>query len=212
MDAAGDLVDTIVAAGVRDSRVLDAVRAVPRAAFVPEGHEHEAGFDAPVVLPHGQTTSQPSLVARMVEALGLTGEERVLEVGTGYGYQTALLAHLATFVVSIERYADLAASARENLARQGISNAEVVAGDGTQGVPERAPYDALIVSAAFPEVPAPLVQQLRVGGRAVQPIGSGGGESVILFDQRPEGLRRRHELTPARFVRLVGDYGYLEHD
>lgn len=210
MAAQGDLAYTLVAAGVKDERVLDAVRSIPREAFVPPGHEHEADLDAPVPLPHGQTTSQPSLVARMVEALGLTGKERVLEIGTGYGYQTALLARLATFVVSIDRWDELAARARENLARQGIDNTEVLSGDGTQGVPEHAPYDAIVVSAAFPEVPAPLVEQLRVGGRVIQPIGSGGGESVVLFDLRPEGLVRRQELTPARFVRLVGGHGYPE--
>lgn len=205
-----DLIALLLAAGVRERRTLDAARAVPRDAFVPPGLEGEAYLDRPVPLPQGQVTSQPSLVAQMVEALELTGTERVLEVGTGYGYQSALLSRLAASVVTIERWAELAEAARSNLERQGIDNVEVVAGDGSQGVPERAPYDAIVVSAAFPEVPGPLAEQLRLGGRLVQPIGAGGGETVAVFERVSGGMRRRYELTPARFVRLVGRHGYPE--
>lgn len=210
MDASEDLADVAVAAGVRDPRVLDAVRGVPRERFVPPGYEHEARFDAPVPIPHEQVTSQPSLIARMVEALGLTGEERVLEIGSGYGYQTALLARLAASVVAVERWAKLAEGTRENLTRQGIGNVTVVTGDGSQGEPAHAPYDAVVVAAAFPEVPDPLVEQLRLGGRLVQPIGSGGAESVVLFERTARGLDRVEELSPARFVRLLGRHGYPE--
>lgn len=202
------LVHAAVRAGVTDDAVLDAVRAVPRSAFVPPERAAEAYRDAPLPIPRGMVTSQPSLIARMVEALGLTGVEHVLEVGTGYGYQTALLAYLAGHVVSIERWPELAARARANLAAQGIANVEVIVGDGTEGVPEHAPYDAVLVSAAFPKVPEPLVEQLQVGGRLVQPIGPGGLEDVTVFQRTPVGLARRGHVCPASFVRLYGRHGY----
>lgn len=204
------LVHTLEAVGVRDPRVLDAVRGVPRARFVPPAFAAHATLDEPVPIPHEQVTTQPSLSARMVEGLHLSGRERVLEVGTGYGYQTALLAYLAAHVVSVERFGDLAERARRNLARQGVDNVEVVVGDGSEGVPSRAPYDAVLVSAAFPEVPAPLVEQLRVGGRLVQPIGSGGAEEVVAFERVRGGLERRETLTMANFVRLYGRHGFRE--
>lgn len=210
MASDGGLIRAVVAAGVRDERVLEACRRVSREAFVSSEFTDDAQLDVPVPISHGQVTSQPSLVARMVEALGLKGEEHVLEVGSGYGYQTALLAHLAATVMGIERWEDMVSRARDNLASQGIGNALVVTGDGTQGWPERAPYDAVILSAAFPEVPAPLTEQLRQGGRLVQPIGSGGGESVLLFERTASGVVSRDEVSPARFVPLYGRYGYAE--
>jgi len=144
----------------------------------------------------------------MIEALELTGSERVLEVGTGYGFQTALLSHISGFVWSVERWPDVAETARENLARHGAGNVEVAAGDGTEGLPEHAPYDAILVSAAFPAVPPPLAEQLAPGGRLVQPIGSGGQEEVILFEKQPEGLVRRRTVTGAHFVRLYGAHAF----
>lgn len=205
-----DLVAAAQAVGVTDVRVLAAMRATPRAAFVPADHVVDAYADTPIPIPHGQVTTQPSLSASMIAALALTGSERVLEVGTGYGYQTALLAALAAQVVSVERWADLAATARRNLAAHGVGNAEVVVGDGTRGAPEHAPFDAVLVSAAFPEVPPPLVEQLRAGGRLVQPIGRGGGEQVVLFARTGEGLVPRATVTPANFVRLIGEYGFKD--
>jgi protein-L-isoaspartate(D-aspartate) O-methyltransferase len=198
----------VVATHVSDRRVLDAFRAVPRADFVPPGLAREAYLDEPLPIPHRQVTTQPSLVARMVEALALRGDERVLEVGSGYGFQTAVLAHLADFVWSVERWPDLAATARENLARAGVENAEVIVGDGSEGVPYRAPFDAVLVSAAFPEVPPPLVEQLASGGRLVQPLGSGGDEDVVLLERSAAGLERRRTITGARFVRLFGKHGF----
>ena len=153
-------------------------------------------------------TTQPSLPARMIQGLQLASGDHVLEIGTGPGFQTALLARLAASAMSIERRPDLAGQARRNLARHGIGNAQVLAGDGSRGLPEGAPYDAILVSAAFPQVPAPLAAQLRIGGRLVQPIGPGGSEQVVLFERSASGLERRHMLTLARFVRLHGRYGF----
>jgi protein-L-isoaspartate(D-aspartate) O-methyltransferase len=195
-------------AGVDDPRVLDAMRRVPRAAFVPLDQVELAYDDEPVPIPHRQVTTQPSLSARMVQALRLVGDEHVLEVGTGYGYQTALLAQLASFVISIERWPDLAEQARRNLAAQSITNIQVVDGDGTEGLPSAAPYDAILVSAAFPNVPEPLVSQLRIGGRLVQPIGPGGAERVTVFERAVDGLVSRTLVCHARFVRLYGRHGY----
>jgi protein-L-isoaspartate(D-aspartate) O-methyltransferase len=144
----------------------------------------------------------------MIEALGLEGSERVLEVGTGYGFQTALLAHLSGFVWSVERWPDVTGTARTNLAHHGATNVEVVVGDGTEGLPEHAPYDAILVSAAFPSVPPPLAEQLALGGRLVQPMGSGGDERVVLFEKGLQGLVRRHTIVGAHFVRLYGTHAF----
>ena len=195
---------------MRDARVLDALREVPRVGFVPPDLTERAHLDRPLPIPHEQVTTQPSLTAKMIEALELSGSERVLEVGTGYGFQTALLAHLSDFVWSVERFPDVAETAKNNLARHGVENVEVVAGDGSEGLPEHAPYDAILVSAAFPSVPPPLAEQLVVGGRLVQPIGSGGQEAVILFEKGPGGLVRRRTVTGAHFVRLYGAHAFPE--
>jgi protein-L-isoaspartate(D-aspartate) O-methyltransferase len=195
-------------AGVDDPRVLNAMRTVPRAVFVPLDQVELAYHDAPIPIPHGQVTTQPSLSATMIQALRLAGTEHVLEVGTGYGYQTALLAQLASFVTSIERWPDLAEMARQRLTAQDIRNVSIVDGDGTEGVPAAAPFDAILVSAAFPRVPLPLVDQLRVGGRLVQPIGRGGAERVTVFERNMEGLVSLEVVSHARFVRLYGRHGY----
>lgn len=204
------LVWNIIAEGVHDPRLLDALRAVPRAGFVPPNLAEQAYEDKPLPIPRGQVTTQPSLVARMVEALGLEGSERVLEVGAGYGWQTALLSHLCSFVWAVERFGDVAEVARENLARFGVTNAEVVAADGTNGLPEHAPYDAILVAAAFPSVPRPLEEQLAVGGRLVQPVGPGGREEVVLFEKGTRGLVRRRTIVGAHFVKLHGAHAFPE--
>jgi protein-L-isoaspartate(D-aspartate) O-methyltransferase len=200
------LVEAARAAGVRDERVLDAIAAVPRADFVPPEYGRYAAVDAPIPIPHDQVTTQPSLVARMVEALALTGDERVLEIGTGHGWQTALLARLAREVFSVERFADLAETARAALA--GTDNVSIVVGDGSEGLAEHAPFDAIVVTAAYPLVPAPLAEQLAEGGRLVQPIGHGGDEDVVLFEKRRDGLDQVRVITGAHFVRLHGRYGF----
>jgi protein-L-isoaspartate(D-aspartate) O-methyltransferase len=202
-----DLVRVLRAEGIRDRRVLAAFRVVPRARFVPPEAAGQAYLDVPVRIPHGQVTTQPSLIAAMVAALGLTGGERVLEVGTGLGFQTAILARLARRVVSVERFADLAAQARANLAAAGVDGVTVVVGDGTLGVPEHAPYQAIVVSAASPRVPGPLVAQLDDGGRLVHPVGPGGREEVTVFTKRADRLVADTRLVPARFVPLVGAHG-----
>jgi protein-L-isoaspartate(D-aspartate) O-methyltransferase len=203
-----NLVTACRLAGVRDKRLLALVARVPRAAFVPPELTDEAYLDMPVMITHCQTTSQPSLIGMMVEALALEGGEKVLEVGTGYGYQTALLAGLAREVWSIELWPDMVESARRAIAGEGITNAHLLVGDGTLGLPEQAPFEAIILTAAYPEVPEPLVEQLAAGGRLVQPIGPGGRERVTLFTKEPEELVAERVLAGARFVRLYGKHGY----
>ncbi len=203
-----DLAQLVRVAGVRDARVLEAVAEVPRAAFVPVGAERRAYLDEPIPIPGGQVTTQPSLVARMLEALALQGHERVLEIGTGYGYQTALLARLAAHVLSIERLPELARAGARNLSRHGASNVEVVVADGSAGMEARAPFDAIVVSAAFTSVPRPLAAQLVPRGRLVQPIGPGGRDEVVLFERASKDIVRRRSVTPAHFVKLYGAYGF----
>jgi protein-L-isoaspartate(D-aspartate) O-methyltransferase len=202
-----DLVRVLRAEGIRDRRVLAAFRAVPRARFVPPAAAGQASLDEPIRIPHGQVTTQPSLIARMVAALGLTGSEWVLEVGTGLGFQTAILACLAGEVISVERFPALAAQARANLAAAGLAQVTVVVGDGTLGVPEHAPYQAIVVAAASPQVPWPLVEQLAPGGRLVHPVGPGGREQVTAFHKEAGQLVADARLTPAYFVPLVGAHG-----
>ena len=182
--------------------VVEAFRAIDRAAFVPHDARREAYRDRPVGLPAGQTTSQPSLIARMIDALDLRADHKVLEVGTGFGFQTALLARLAGEVYSVERHKVLAEAARRNLAAAGVV-ATVVVADGWKGLPEFAPYDAIVVSAAAPEVPVDLVSQLREKGRMVIPVERPAGAEVVLYERRGDDLRAVRVLTPARFVPLV---------
>jgi protein-L-isoaspartate(D-aspartate) O-methyltransferase len=203
------LASAAIASGVRDPRVLAALADVPRAAYVPEHARNQADLDRPIPIGAAQVTTQPSLVAAMVEALALTGGERVLEIGAGLGYQAAVLARLAGEVWSVERRPEFAAAARANLEREGVSNVHVEEGDGSLGLPERAPFDAIVVAAAHPQVPPPLALQLAPGGRLVQPIGPSGAEDVTLFARRPDGrLVRRRSIVRAYFVALYGRHGF----
>lgn len=186
-----------------DPSVVAAFEKVDRADFVPPEHVDLAYADRPVGLPEGQTTSQPSLIARMVEAARPGSADRVLEVGTGYGFQTALLAQLAQEVVSIERFPALAEAARKNLEKTGITNVRVIVGDGWGGVPAEAPFDAIVVSAAATKVPPALAAQLRDGGRLVIPVKSRSSDEVLLFQKNGDRLERMALITPARFVPLV---------
>lgn len=202
-----NLVLDLVDKGIQDKRVLDAFGQIRRVDFVPEAFAREAYRDEPVSIGHSQVTSQPSLIAVMVQALRLTGSEKVLEIGTGVGFQTAILARLCQEVFSVEILADLAMAAESNLRKAGIQNAHVVVGDGSLGLPAHAPFDGIIVSAAAPEVPQPLVDQLKDGGRLVQPIGPGGDEAVTCFHKLHEKLIEEKEITGAYFVPLWGAFG-----
>jgi protein-L-isoaspartate(D-aspartate) O-methyltransferase len=202
-----DLVAAAEGGGVRDVRILEAFRRVRREGFVPLDWVGLAYEDRPIAIAHHQVTTQPSLVARMIDGLRLEGTERVLEVGTGLGFQTALLSVLAREVFSIERFPGLAEAARANLEDAGIEGATIVAGDGTLGLVEHAPYQAIVVSAASPEVPRPLIDQLADGGRLVHPLGPGGREIVVAFRKEGDGLVEERRLVPAHFVPLIGRHG-----
>ena len=202
------LVDTLRQKGVRDLAVLHAIRQVPRHLFVPESVRHRAYDDAALPIGAGQTISQPYVQARYLELIGLTGRERVLEVGTGSGYQTALLAVLTETVFSVERLPALAASARTALESAGIRNATVLVGDGTLGWRPFAPYDAILVAAASPEIPEPLVEQLAPGGRMVIPLGDRDTQSLTLVRRDLAAGVRITTLGDVRFVPLVGKHGF----
>lgn len=188
--------------------MLEALFSVPRASFLPATMQAEAGDDCAIPIGYAQTTSQPSLIALMLEALELTPDDTVLEIGTGLGYQAAVLARLARHVFSVERMAELAEAARANLRKENAGNVEVVTGDGTLGLPGAGPFGAIVVAAAFVSVPEPLSAQLAPGGRLVMPLGNGGGELVKVFEKRGSELAEVRVLCGARFVPLVGVNGF----
>jgi len=193
--------------GVRSERVLAAMRAVPRHEFVPQAFFDEAYADKPLPIGEGQTISQPYMVAVMSEALELTGAERVLEVGTGCGYQAAVLSLLAGEVYTMETHASLALGAQQRLERLGYANVHVHTGDGTLGLPELAPFEGIVVTAGAPEMPPPLLEQLTEGGRLVIPVGK--EEQQELWAVRREGEKTSSRVVNhCRFVPLVGRYGW----
>jgi protein-L-isoaspartate(D-aspartate) O-methyltransferase len=188
--------------GITDQRVLDAMARVPRHEFAPERYRDQAYEDHPLPIAEGQTISQPYIVAIMLQALALKASDRVLEIGTGSGYVTALLAELTGEVISIERHATLASAARELLSRLGYSKATVVVGDGTRGFAECAPYDAILVSAAASELPLELVEQLAEGGRLMIPVGCDDSQQLHLIEKR-NGKPKTTLREMCRFVPLV---------
>lgn len=202
------LVEELRARGVEDLAVLRAFGETPRHLFVPDVLERQAYDDTSLPIGSGQTISQPSTQARYLEALALTGRETVLEIGTGSGYQAALLSYLAARVVTVERVAALAARARASLAAAGVDNVLVVTGDGTLGWREGAPYQAILVAAAAPRIPPPLLEQLADGGRLVAPVaGEGGRQELIRVTRRGTGVAQER-LGSAQFVPLIGRHGF----
>ena len=195
--------------GIRDERVLDAMARVPRERFLPQEVRDEAYADAAVPIGHGATMSQPYIVAAICELLALKGTERALDVGTGSGYQAAVLAELAAEVVTIERVPELAAEARRTLAELGYGAVDVRVGDGTLGVPDRAPFDAIAVAAAAPERALALYDQLVPGGRLVVPVGRRRAQRLELIVRSPEGPAVLRSV-PCRFVPLLGAEGWEE--
>ena len=194
---------------IDDERVLAAMARVPRELFLPERLRRRAYEDAALPIAGGQTMSQPYMVAKMCELLSLDGDERVLDVGTGSGYHAAVLAELAPEVVTIERIPELARAARENLEAAGYDNVDVRVGDGTRGVPDRAPFDAIAVAAAAPELPDALYDQLKIGGRLVVPVGGRANQRLQLIVRSPEGPAVVRSV-PCRFVPLLGEGGFSE--
>jgi protein-L-isoaspartate(D-aspartate) O-methyltransferase len=201
------LVDTLQQKGIRDLAVLRAIRMVPRHLFVPESVRHRAYDDSALPIGNGQTISQPYVQARYLELIGLAGRERVLEIGAGSGYQTALLAMLAESVFGVERIPGLAQGARAALEEAGIRNATVLVGDGTLGWRPYSPYDAILVAAASPEIPAPLVEQLAPEGRMVIPLGDRAAQ-VLTLVRRQRGELQLSALEDVRFVPLLGEFGF----
>ena len=202
--------EQLEARGITDRRVLAAFERVPRETFVTRNERIEAYDDRPLPIGEGQTISQPYIVALTVQSLGLRGTERVLEVGTGSGYEAAILSELAQEVFSVERLPRLARFARENLARGGFSGVRVRVDDGTLGWPEHAPFDAIAVSAGAPSVPRPLLEQLAVGGRLVIPVGPEEAQTLVRVTQTAHGVFDEEELSSVRFVPLVGAEGWPE--
>ena len=201
------LVEDLRAKGIRDLAVLRAFEKVPRHQFVPTGIRHRAYDDSPLPIGNGQTISQPFIHAHYLELLNLKGTEKVLEIGTGTGYQTALLAQLVPQVFSIERIAALSAQARANLEKLGIHNVSLLVGDGTLGWTAHAPFDAILVSAGSPSVPKPLLDQLADGGRLLIPEGDLDTQHLMVYTRRGERIDKR-EVAPVRFVPLIGSHGW----
>lgn len=195
--------------GIRNQRLLEAFRRVPRERFVPPEHADEAYADHPVPIGYGQTISQPYIVALMIEQLDPQPRDKILDVGAGSGYQTAILAQLCRHVYALERLDELTEQAVNTLGSMNIDNVSVCTGDGTLGWPEEAPFDGIICGAAAPEIPDPWLQQLADGGRIVVPVGGPGAQSLLRLEKRGEELLREH-VCDVRFVKLIGKSGWPE--
>lgn len=201
------LIETLRRQGISDERVLAAMDEVPREQFISKSQAAEAYHNVALAIGEAQTISQPYMVALMTQALDLAGNERVLEIGTGSGYQTAILSRLCNQVVSIERLPALAESAATHLSDLGCENVELHTGDGTLGWKPSAPYDAIIVTAGAPEVPAPLYNQLMPGGRLVIPVGDESSQELLIIEKRENGPHII-DAGGCRFVKLIGDAGW----
>ena len=201
------LVETLQQGGIRDLNVLRAFDLTPRHLFVPTGMRHRAYEDSALPIGNGQTISQPTTHARYLESLLLTGQERVLEIGTGSGYQTVLLSHLAAQVFTIERVGALVGTARKAIQDAGARNVSLLSGDGTLGWRDYAPFDAILVTAGSPQVPLPLGEQLAEGGRMLIPLGSRNEQILTVVTKRGTAFERR-DIGAVRFVPLVGAHGW----
>lgn len=200
----------LIPRGIKDERVLAAMRKVPRHLFVPEYIRHSAYEDMALPIGEDQTISQPYMVAIMTELLELKGNEKVLEIGTGSGYQAAILAELAKEVYTIERFHSLAEEARKRIRELGYDNVYIIVGDGTKGLEEKAPFDRIIVTAAAPRIPEPLINQLTEGGIIVAPVGERFSQ-VLIKGRKEKGNIIEEYHTPCVFVPLVGEYGWKEY-
>jgi protein-L-isoaspartate(D-aspartate) O-methyltransferase len=197
----------IAARGIRDPRVLDAMRTIPRHRFVPEHYRDSAYEDRPLPIGEGQTISQPYIVAVMTELLQPRPTDKMLEIGTGSGYQAALLSQLVSRVITLERLPAIAERARKNLEALGITNVEVVVSDGTLGWPDQAPYDAILITASTPEIPPPLIDQLAEGGRLVAPVGGQGYQELVRVEKHQGNVEKTYH-GGVVFVPLIGRYGW----
>jgi protein-L-isoaspartate(D-aspartate) O-methyltransferase len=210
MELRAEMVETqLRKRGVRDAGVLRAMATVPRHEFVPEPYKNVAYADEPLAIGEGQTISQPYIVAAMTEALRLTGSEKVLDIGTGCGYQSAVLSLLSREVYSVELRPELARSAAERLGRLGFSNVHVHCGDGSLGLKEFAPFDAILIAAAAPHVPAPLLEQMASGGRLIAPVGGEDRQELVLVTRGGSEYTTEHR-EGCRFVPLRGHYGWKD--
>jgi len=204
------MVDTqIVERGIRDKRVIEVMKKVPRHLFVPDDIIDSAYDDRALPIGHGQTISQPYIVALMTELLELKGDEKILEIGTGSGYQAAILAELVKEVHTIERVEPLALEAKKRFEKLGLKNIKVYIKDGTEGLPEEAPFDRIIITAATPEIPQPLIEQLKEGGIIVAPVGERYSQYMLKAIRKGKDLERYY-LIPVAFVPLIGKYGWKE--
>lgn len=199
----------IVERGIKNKRVIGVMKKIPRHLFVPEDIRDDAYDDRALPIGHGQTISQPYIVAIMTELLELNGDEKVLEIGTGSGYQAAVLAELVKEVHTIERIQILAEEAKKKFEKLGYKNIKVYIKDGTEGLPEEAPFDRIIITAATPEIPEPLIIQLKEGGIIVAPVGERYGQYLLKAEKKGSELEK-HYLIPVAFVPLIGKYGWKE--
>ena len=195
--------------GISNPRVLNAMREIPRHLFIPPPYNTSAYDDAPLPIGNGQTISQPYIVALMTELLDPRPEDSVLEIGAGSGYQAAILSMLVRHVTTIERLPAVADLARGNLSRIGIKNISIIVGDGTRGYPENAPYDGIMITAATPEIPKPLIDQLAVGGLLVAPVGGRELQELITLTKKEDGVVRSSH-GGVRFVPLIGEHGWAD--